>query len=133
MASPESVCVHYRGQPAPDLFQRVPPPPPSALSQTVASSSSASCDLKLISPLLTNAKVIYHVTRRREFRIAVSLFTPPTLPEEMQMYVCFFFLLWLGEQFKSQGKLFRLEDNKNDLDGNELTQHHPLVLLSLFG
>lgn len=47
----------------------------------------------------------------------------------MQMYV---FFLWLGEQFKSQGKLFRLEDNKNDLDGNELTQHHQLVLLSLF-
>lgn len=55
------------GQPAPDLFQRVPPPPPPALSQTVTS-SSASRDLKLISPLLTNAKVIYHVTGRREFR-----------------------------------------------------------------
>lgn len=39
--------------------------------------------------------------------------------------VCFF---WL-EQFKSQGKLFSLEDNKNDLDGNELTQHHCLVSL----
>lgn len=74
----------------PLTFSNVCPPP--ALSQTVAS-SYASRDLKLISPLLTNAKVIYHVTRRREFRIAVSLFTPPTLPEEMQMYVVFF-LAW---------------------------------------
>lgn len=42
------------------------------------------------------------------------------------------FFFWLGEQFKSQGKLFSLEDNKNDLDGNELTQQHQLVSLSLF-
>lgn len=42
--------------------------------------------------------------------------------------VCFF---WLDEEFKSQGKLFSLEDNKNDLDGNELTQHHRLVWLLL--
>lgn len=41
---------------------------------------------------------------------------PPLLPEEMQ---CMF---WLGEQAKSQGKPFSLEDNKNVLNGNEITQ-----------
>lgn len=32
------------------------------------------------------------------------------------------YVFWLGRQAKPQGKPFSLEDNKNVLDGNELTQ-----------
>lgn len=55
-----------------------------------------------------------------------DLCMPPLLPEEMQ---CMF---WLGEQAKSQGKPFSLEDNKNVLDGNELTQSCSLVCVFTF-
>lgn len=113
-----------------------PPPPPFFFSEDQTLLSQASRDLKLISPLLMNAKITHHVTWRRE---SCMLFPLNFSQSKKKIFVCLHCYLkkcnvcfWLSEQAKLQGKPFSLEDNKNVLDGNELTQSCSLVCVFSF-
>lgn len=94
----------------------------------------ASHDLKLISPLLMNAKITLHVTWRRESCIALSI----NFSQSRSLYASTatwrnaMYVFWLSDKPNDRVNLSVWRTIKVFLDGNELTQSCSLVCVFIF-